>query len=362
MTSLHAVIIAGGSGTRFWPASRRRRPKQCLPLIEGRSLLEKTLDRLAAAVSPERTWIVTNAEQAAGIADLLPQFSRQQIIIEPEARDTAPCIALACAKIGALDESACMAIMPADHLIEPVAAFHQLLQRGQQIAENSNALVTFGITPSHPATGFGYIERGQTLDQEQPAAFRVQGFREKPDAATAKQYLNSGRHLWNSGIFLWTCRSFRDALRASAPELADCTEAMLSAISQNDPSALRRAFLETPKISIDYALLEKASEIVVIQAELEWNDLGSFAALDAIAERDASGNITVLDEGAQLTLLDSEGCTSFVRGKQTLALMGTRDLLVVVVEDAILVCPKSQAEDLKRLVEKLRREGRTDLL
>lgn len=362
MTNLHAVIIAGGSGTRFWPASRRRNPKQLLPLIGGRSLLAKTIDRLQGLISVDQTWIVTNAEQAKGIYGLLPDFPRKQILIEPEARDTAPCIALACAHIGALDDRACIAIMPADHLIEPVSTFHQILRRGQQIAERSEVLVTFGITPDRPATGFGYIERGPELDRDQPRAFRVERFKEKPDFATAEEYLSSGRFLWNSGIFLWTVQSFRKALRESAPELAKCAEAMLGAIKDEDDTGLRQAFLDTPKISIDYALLEKANRVAVIAAELQWHDLGSFAALDAIAERDASGNITVLEDGARLTLLDSRNCTSFVRGKQTLALMGTRDLCVVVVEDAILVCPKSESENLKRMVEKLRQEGRTDLL
>ncbi len=362
MTNLHAVIIAGGSGTRFWPASRRNNPKQLLPLIEGRSLLEKTLDRLQAEVIPDRTWIVTNAEQAEAIGNLLPDFPRQQIIIEPEARDTAPCIALACARIGALDDEACIAIMPADHLIEPVSAFHLILRRGLQIAEQSEVLVTFGITPDRPATGYGYIERGQALDPDQPMAYRVERFREKPDLETAREYLASGKFFWNSGIFMWTGRSVRKALRASAPELAECTEAMLRAVEQDDVTGLRRAFLDTPKTSIDYALLEKANEVAVVEARFDWDDLGSFAALDAIAERDASGNITVLDGGAQLALLDSQDCTSFVRGMQTLALMGTRDLLVVAVEDAILVCPKSETENIKRMVQKLRQEGRTDLL
>ncbi|MHC5062420.1 MAG: mannose-1-phosphate guanylyltransferase [Planctomycetota bacterium] len=362
MSNVHAVIIAGGSGTRFWPASRKRKPKQLLPLVDGKSLLELTIERLGGVVERNRIWIVTNADQAEGIQELLPDFPGDQIIVEPEARDTAPCVALAYAKIAGVDAAATLAIMPADHLIEPVTSFRALLRRGCAVASQSDRLVTFGIEPDRPATGFGYIERGERIDADSPQAFKVERFREKPDRKTAEEYLSTGRFYWNSGIFLWTCESFRRAIERSAPELGEATEAMLSAVQNDDQAKLEAAFLRTPKISIDYALLEKAPEVAVIEAQLDWTDLGSFAALDRIAAGDAEGNIELRGQRSSVTTMGSKNCTSYVQGDRTLALLGVQDLLVVAVDDAILVCPKSEAENLKQLVDKLREEGRSDLL
>ncbi len=362
MSQVHAVIIAGGSGTRFWPASRKRNPKQLLPLVEGKSLLQLTIERLGEDITAERTWIVTNSQQAESIHDILPEFPVTQIIVEPEARDTAACIALAYARIAAVDPDSTLAIMPADHLIEPVADFQILLRRGAELASHSGRLVTFGIEADRPATGFGYIERGTAIDADSPAAYKVARFREKPDRASAEEYLATGRFYWNSGIFLWTCASFREALRNATPELSAATAAMLSAVLADDSAALEAAFARTPKISIDYALLEKAPDVAVIEAKLQWSDLGSFAALERIAPRDQDGNIALLGEDSKLTLLDTENCTSYVQGDRTLAVMGVKDLLIVAVDDAVLVCPRSEAENLKALVEKLRAEGRSDLL
>ncbi len=358
--SLHTVIMAGGSGTRFWPASRSHRPKQFLPLARGNSLIGATVERLRGLVPDNRIWIVTNPTQAAALPDVLPDFPSAQIIVECEPRDTAPCIALATAHITAVDPDAVLAVMPADHLIEPVDDFHALLRRGAEIAANGETLVTFGIKPDRPATGYGYIEQGTALDDLSPKAQRVACFREKPDRATAEQYLASGRFLWNSGIFVWTPKALLLAMDKGAPELAAITREMLDAGGDRD--SIDAAFRRAPKISIDYAVMEEAKDIAVVCADLDWHDLGSFLTLETVAPPDTLGNVQMLTANSQATLVESKNCVVYAEGDRTVALLGAEDLVVVAVGDAVLVCPKDRADDLKVLVNELKNRGRSDLL
>lgn len=362
MSNLHAVVMAGGSGTRFWPASRTARPKQFLPLANGQSLLGATIERLGGLCAPERIWIVTNATQAAQLPALLPGFPASQVVVEPEARDTAPCVALATATIAAREPRATIAMMPADHLIEPKEHFQALLRRGADLAADDRTLVTFGIQPTYPATGFGYIECGATLDGATPAAHTVQRFREKPDAATAAEFLRSGRFLWNSGIFVWTVPAIAAAMHHGHAELGSAYAAMQSAAAAHDPASLTTAFRNAPKTSIDYAVMEKAERIAVVAADVHWNDVGSFPALAEIAPGDADGNHALLTRGASQLHVDSKDNLVYAEGPRTIALFGVHDLVVVAVDDAVLVCPRDRAADLKQVVDQLRREGRTDLL
>lgn len=362
MASLHAVIMAGGSGTRFWPASRKRRPKQFLPLLDGKAMLAATVERLAGLCPPERCWIVTNRRQAAAVRRLLPTFPVERILVEPSARDTAPCLALATAAIAQQDPDATMVVLPADHLIEPQDEFERMLQRGIALATQSPTLVTFGVRPTHPATGYGYIECGPPCDALQPRACAVRRFREKPDAATAAQFLQSGSFWWNSGIFVWTVPSIRAAMAATAPELAQATDRLLLALQAGKPAAIRAAFLSAPKTSIDYAVLERAPQVTVVEATIRWNDLGSFPALADIGKQDEAGNAAVLANGASLTSLASKDNLVYAEGRRTVALFGVQDLVVVAVGDAVLVCPRDKASDLKALVDHLARHGRQDLL
>lgn len=362
MSNLHAVIMAGGSGTRFWPASRTGRPKQFLPLAGGVPLLQATIDRLHGVVEPDHVWIVTNPVQAASLPGLLPDFPSDHVLVEPEARDTAPCVALATAVLGARDPDATMALLPADHVIAPTGAFHALLRRGADIAADGTSLVTFGIAPDHPATGYGYIETGDRLDDREPAAFEVRRFREKPDRRTAEQFVADGGFLWNSGIFVWSRQAILSAMEAGEPGLHRSALAMEAAARGSDGRALEEAFRTAPRTSIDYAVMERAPRIAVVRAELEWNDLGSFLALDAVAGRDDQGQVAALYDGAKLVQRGSRGCTVYAEGERTVALLGAEDLVVVAVEDAVLVMPRRRAGELKDLVEQLRAEGRTDLL
>ena len=359
--TLHAVIMAGGSGTRFWPASRRARPKQFLPLCRGRSLLQGTVDRMRDLTGIERTWIVTSAEQAASLPKVLDGFPEDHVIVEPEPRDTAPCIALAAAMIEAREPGATMAVMPADHLIEPVETFHQLLRRAAALTEADESLVTFGVEPTSAATRFGYIEPGTRVDEESPAAHQVTRFREKPDRASAEALVASGG-LWNSGIFVWTYRALTLAMEVADPALLQCTVAMLESTKAGDTAAVQAQFRMAPKTSVDFAVMEKAPRVVVVRAELSWNDLGSFLALDAVGETKPADSVAFTAAGAQTFLQDSSGCVVYGEGNRTISLFGATDLVVVAVDDAVLVCPKERAEDLKSLVEALRSAGRQDLL
>lgn len=354
--------MAGGSGTRFWPASRTARPKQFLPLAHGKLLIEATIDRLAGLCEPGNVWIVTNPVQAKALAKVLPGFPRDRVIVEPEARDTAPCVALATATIAAHAPDATMVVLPADHVIEPIAEFHRMLRRGIGLAADDRTLVTFGVTPTHPATGYGYIECGSPLDAGAPRAFAARRFREKPDLPTAQQFLAQGGFLWNSGIFVWTQKAIRAAMQNGHPALAEATDRMTAAIGKGQRSVVTRTFRQTPKTSIDYAIMEKAEKVAVVEATVRWDDVGSFPALSSVGADCGDGNFALLAKGAAQIALQSRDNIVYAEGSRTVALFGVHDLVVVAVGDAVLVCPKDRAGDLKVLVEHVRSQGRADLL
>lgn len=362
MPTLHAVIMAGGSGTRFWPASRKKRPKQFLPLADGLPLIDATVQRLSGVCSKDNIWIVTNPVQARALPKVLPDFPRHQILVEPEARDTAPCVALATATIAAKDPEATMVLLPADHLITPMSAFTAMLHRAVELAADQKTLVTFGIEPDHPAVGYGYIECGRPVDDREPQAMAAVRFREKPDLETAKQFLAAGNFLWNSGIFVWSIPAIRAAMNVGNPELGKAALAMLNATLQNKPAAVRAAFRRAPKTSIDYAVMEKAPSVTVVRANVRWDDIGSFPALTAVGTTDERGNTAVLHGGATKVACESDGNIIYAEGKRTVALFGVKDLVVVAVGDAVMVCPKDRAADLKTLVRKVEQDGLSNLL
>lgn len=357
MRPLHAIIMAGGSGTRFWPASRGHRPKQFLPLGGGgRSLLAAAVDRCRGLTGAEGIWIVTNEDQARVLPEILPDFPPQQVILEPEARDTAPCVALALARIEAMAPDAVMLVLPSDHRIEPEDVFHDAVRRAIAVAKDDQTLVIFGIHPQHPATGYGYVQTGQPLGVDQDCMGVVR-FREKPDLETARRYLADGGYLWNAGIFVWTCRALRAAMQCGAPALHAAAEAMLGAARAGDSSGLAAAFRQAPKLSIDFAVMEQARHVAVVRARFGWDDLGAFPALLAIAEQDDDGNAAVLHGGAEAALLQSRNNVVYGEGDRLVTLFGVEGLVVVAVDDALLVCPKDRAEDLKQLITHLRAKG-----
>lgn len=363
MVNLHAVIMAGGSGTRFWPASRQNRPKQLLPLAPGgKTLIEATVDRLTPLVDPRHLWVVTNPTQVDRLKSIMESFDQAQVIVEPEPRDTAACIALSIARLEAADPGAVVAIVPSDHVIEPTERFVELMQRGAELASDGRTIVLFGVKPTRPATGFGYIEPGAPIPEGPDGARRIARFREKPNLDTAREFVSSGRFLWNSGIFLMTASALLDAMDVGSPALAESTRAMIEATRSGDMAALETAFKSAPRMSVDYAVMEKAPHAAVLEADLSWSDLGSFLALGTIAPPDQNGNVQRLMDGASASMLDARDCVVYAEGKRTVALLGTHDLVCVAVGDAVLVSPKHRIDDMKSLVQQLRDEQRDELL
>jgi mannose-1-phosphate guanylyltransferase len=344
--------MAGGRGTRFWPASRESRPKQFLAVGGEDSLLRLTGKRLLPLSGPERTWVVTNAAHVALAREHLPELPAERIVGEPVGRNTAPCIALSAALVLREDPDGVLLVAPADHWIGDEEEFRRAARLAADAAEAERALVTFGIRPTSPDTGYGYIEAGKAVSSE---LFRVAHFREKPDRPTAEKFLASGRHYWNSGIFAWRADVFLEELAKHHPDMAAGCRTIAGAA---DPAAeLAAVYPGLTSISVDYAVLEKAREVLMVAAKFPWSDVGSWIALADVLPANGDGNVT---ESDALTL-DSSGCLVRSRTRFT-AVVGVKDLLIVDMPDALLVCPKDRAQDVKRIVEKLEAQGRRELL
>ena len=357
---LHAVILSGGSGTRFWPMSRTARPKQLLPLLDGRSLLTETIDRLDGLVPPERVLIVTNRAQEAETRRQAPSLPPENILIEPFGRDTAPCIGLAAAILEQRCPGATMAVLPADHRITPAEAFRDVLARAAEAA-GPGRVITLGATPNRPATGFGYIEAGDA-DPDHAGLRLVRSFKEKPDLATAERYIASPDYLWNCGIFVWRATTVLDQLAAHKPELhaglTRIAEAAASGPEARFRDVLGREYEAFEKISIDYAVLEHCDAIGVFAIDFAWDDLGSWTAVERLHEPDEQGLRVVQ---ADLASIESRNC--FVHGDgRAIALIGVEDLVVVQTEDATLICHRDKVEKVKGIVSELATRGRGDLL
>lgn len=355
---IHAVVMAGGGGTRFWPRSRAKRPKQFLNLAGERSLLQQAADRLAPLAPPERTWIITAAAQAELVRTQLPDLPVSQIVGEPMGRDTAAAVGLAAALVHQADPNATMLVTPADHLIEPAAMFQRtLLAAAQTAAEHPQALITLGIPPTFPATGYGYIHRGAPLPGRNGIeVFRALGFKEKPAAELARQYLESGSYFWNSGIFIWRTAAIRAELGRRQPELFAALDRIAAAWGTPRQDVTFRAEYEPlRKISVDFAVMEAAAEVIVLRAPFTWDDVGSWPALERHHPQDAAGN-TVLN--ARHLSLGSRNCLVAGDGEgQLIATVGVENLLIVRDGDAILVADKRDEAGVKKLVDLLKTQG-----
>ena len=347
MSRIHPIIMAGGRGTRFWPASRESLPKQFLPIGGTESLLSRTGQRLWPLAPPHDAWVITNVAHVGIAADHLPEVPRDQIVGEPVGRNTAPCVALAAALVAKEDPEGVLLVAPADHWIGDEDAFRATCKEGVRIAREKRGLVTFGVVPTGPETGYGYIE----ADEEG----RVVRFTEKPDRKTAEQFLAGGRHYWNSGIFAWRADVFLEELeRQHAGMAAECRR-IAKAVDR--ASALETGYPGLTSISVDYAVLENSDNVHMVPARYPWSDVGSWDALADISQPDESGNVL---EGDSLAV-GSEGC--FVRaGTRFTAVVGVDDLVVVDMPDALLICSKDCTQDVKKVVEALEKDGRRDLL
>jgi mannose-1-phosphate guanylyltransferase len=346
---LHALIMAGGGGTRFWPRSRQKRPKQFLTLIGERTLLQQAYDRIEAQVEPARTWVITSAAHQGETAKQLPQLTADHIIGEPCGRDTAACIGLGAALIAREDSTAVMLVMPADHLIEPVQEFNRAVH------EQPAALVTFGIPPSYPATGYGYIHRGPEMANRQGiGVYRVESFREKPSHEVAERFVASGEYYWNSGIFVWQATTILQALRERQPKLFAAVERIADAWPTTErTSVFQREYAPLDRISIDFAVLERAKEVLAVQAPYQWDDVGSWLALERRYPQDAEGN-TVL---ATHCGLRTRNCIIVGDAGHLIATVAVSNLLIVQDGNATLVADRSDEGAVKQLVELLKSKG-----
>ncbi|SOD93746.1 mannose-1-phosphate guanylyltransferase [Blastococcus haudaquaticus] len=357
----HAVIMAGGSGTRLWPLSRAERPKQLLDVVAdgtggAHSLLAEAFARLRALLPAEQIWVCTAARYGEQVAAALPELRADRLILEPVARDTANAVGLAAALVADVDPEAELAVVSADHVIRPVERFAAALETAYDaLAARPRALVTLGITPTSPATGFGYVQRGPAT--EVAGVAEAASFREKPDLATAQQYLDSGQYLWNSGMFVWRARTVLDALGEHLPASADGLARIVAAPSGPDREAvLAEVFPTLPKISVDYAVLEPAAaepgRVLVVDLDVDWLDVGSWPALASTLSTDEAGNAV----SGMVVALDAAGNIVFSDDPEHLvALVGVRDSVVVHTADVTMVCPAGDAERVKQLLAEVER-------
>lgn len=353
--------MAGGAGTRFWPLSRRAKPKQLLPIASERTMLQDTAARLFPLIPAERIVVVTGHEHAAAVRRQLPNVPRANILIEPIGRNTAPCIALAAEWIHRRAPKSAMAVFPADHAIRDPGAFRRTVKRAFGIAESDGALVTLGVRPTHPETGYGYIKVGVTRDHQQPRAFRVEQFKEKPTAGVARRYVTSGEYLWNAGIFAWRTDVIRAELARRLPEV----HAVIAKLPLRSPRVPRRAYESLRSLPIDIAVMEPAARssgppVAVVAADFGWTDVGSWVAASALWAHDGQRNAV----RGRAVLIDCSGATVYGDASRTgvVALIGMRDTVVVETRDALLVCPADRAQEVRTVVAELERRGWREFL
>lgn len=353
-----AVIMAGGRGERFWPRSRNSCPKQFLSLTtDGETMIQKTVSRLGNLVLPEDVFIVTNANYAGLVSEQLPNVPERNILLEPAARNTAPCIGLAAAVIRKRYGDAIMLVLPSDHLIKFNQMFIDTLKNSISVAEKGNNLVTIGITPTYPETGYGYIHFGADEDNT-PGVYNVRRFVEKPNIELAKEYVNSGEYLWNSGMFVWKASSIEANLRKYIPELTEGMSRIYDAADTDSYADVVAAeFPGFKSESIDFGVMEKATDVYTIPGNFGWDDVGSWLALERINKTNEYGNMV---QGDVISINTKN--TIVCGGKKLIATVGIEDLVVVDTDDAILICAKDSTQDVKKVIENLKICNRNELV
>ncbi|HXN56863.1 MAG TPA: mannose-1-phosphate guanylyltransferase [Myxococcales bacterium] len=357
--ALHAIILAGGSGTRFWPLSRMKRPKQFLKLVTGRPLLAETFHRVEALCPSSRTWVVCGEDHQEGVRAALPDLPAAHLLVEPAARNTAPAIGLAAVYASAEDPDAMLVVLPSDHHVAKPEAFRAALELAAQAAERGD-LLAIGIRPTRAETGYGYLRRG---DPRPGGAYAVDAFVEKPDAITAGRYLQDSAYCWNAGIFVFRADAILAALSRHMPKLFEGLEQIARALpGGGGPAAAHEAFPRMPSISIDYGVMEPEANstrrIALVPGDFGWSDVGSFAALPEVRALDARGNALAGDTLA----VDCDDCVVLSEGDRLVAAVGLRGLCIVDAGDALLVVPRDRAQDVRAAVEALRKQGRLDKL
>jgi len=347
-TNNHLVIMAGGVGSRFWPMSTEERPKQFIDVLgTGKTLLQLTVERFGQLVSPENVWVVTNEKYADIVSEQLPDMPRQNILLEPCRRNTAPCIAYVSWRIKSHDPKANIVVTPSDHIVTNVQEFQRVITECMVFTADSDAIVTLGMKPSRPETGYGYIQ----ADLSSPSLrnkqiFRVDSFREKPDLETAEQYIKKNNYLWNAGIFIWNVSTIVNAFRVYQPKLAKIFEALLPVYGTvGEQEAINEQFPKCENISVDYAIMEKAEEIFVCPADFGWSDLGTWGSLLTQSKRDLYGNAAI---GPDITLFESHNCIVHTTQERRVVVQGLDGYIVAENDDTLLICKLSEEQRIKQ--------------
>lgn len=356
---LHAIIMAGGSGTRFWPASRRNRPKQFLTLVSDTPLLRSTFERLEGLVSTDRTWIVTTAATAQATRQMLPELPAENVLAEPVGRNTAACAGLAAHAVLRRDPQATCLVLPADHVIGQEDRFRSAMAAGAQLVDGEGGLLTFGVQPTRPETGYGYLELGPVHSRHgEWVAHGLHRFVEKPDAVKAQEYLDSGRFLWNAGIFAWRASDLLEEMSRQLPDLSKGLTEIAAAFGKAEfDVVLSEVYPDLPATSIDFGIMEHAKRCWTIPVNFPWSDVGSWEAIAEALATAPSENITrgrIHTDSAHGNVLVSTG--------PTLSVIGVDDLVVIATPDAVLVVPKNESQRVREVVAALRDKGWDDVL
>ncbi|MCQ2482079.1 MAG: mannose-1-phosphate guanylyltransferase [Clostridia bacterium] len=358
-----AVIMAGGGGTRFWPVSRMTTPKQLAKLTGNDVMINETVKHYAGVINREDTFIVTNRMQADLMDKVLfDEIDRSHILVEPVQRNTAPCIIYAAMTMKKLYGDALMAVLPADHHISDIREYERVLNLAFKTADEMNKIVTIGIWPTFPSTGYGYIRFSTNPIEAGSEVYHLRRFVEKPKLEVAKEYVNSGKYLWNSGMFIWKASVILDCFKQYLPEMYEKVNSIYDKLgTAEEQAAIEEIYPTLEKISIDYGIMEKASDVFCIPAEFGWNDVGSWDALENVFDRDDSGNVVIGNDGQGI--IDCKNSVVFDNsGDKFIATIGLENIVVVQTKDAILVSSKDRVQDVKLMVEKLKTIGREDLL
>ncbi|RMF56446.1 MAG: mannose-1-phosphate guanylyltransferase [Calditrichaeota bacterium] len=355
--AIYAVLMAGGVGTRFWPRSRESYPKQVLNILDDETMIQKTRGRLKGLVSDENIRIVTTAQQKSIIQQQLPTIAENNYILEPMGKNTAPCIGLAALHLLVEDPEAVMVVLPADHLISNTSEFREVIRIAVSFVQENGGLVTLGITPTEPATGYGYIQAGEVVSETKGHKIhRVKTFAEKPNLETAQRFLQSGDFYWNSGMFIWKASTILDEIGEKLPDLHERLWSLQKYIGSNRyEQKLTEVYQSIRNISIDVGVMQEASEVYVIPSEMGWSDVGSWATVYQISKKDKNLHAGEYEE---LVSIHSKECYVYSPDK-LVALVGVKDLVIVDTGDALLICKKSEAQLVKETVDELKRRGLT---
>lgn len=356
---MFAVIMAGGVGKRFWPWSRQKNPKQFLKLFGDKALIQSTVDRLRPILKDEDIFIVTNKVQKNKIEELIPFLETDNIIAEPMGKNTAPCIGLAAVINSLKDPEAVQMILPADHLILDDEKFRDVLLKAAKVAENEECLVTIGITPTRPETGYGYIQFNESYYPDMNFdVYKVKTFAEKPDLETAKRFLESGDFLWNSGIFIWKVKTILEEIEKSLPDLYEILKKIEKSIgTEKYNSDLNRLYKQIEGISIDYGVMEKSEKVAVLKGDFGWSDIGGWEEFYRLEGKDKNNNVIIGESIA----VDSSDNLIYSSGR-LIACLGVKDMVVIDTGDAVMVCPRNKTQDIKKIVDSLSKKKKDEYL